>query len=105
MTGCCGAYEIYEFENIDSYDGENFKEQRANARTALMTEISNVPSGKLMMITLIDSQLQDGWLSIVRELGFRRIARWINSNHGNVCNLYVKENNCTPAPKYKGRNK
>ena len=101
LSGCCGAYVISEFEDIIAYgDGK-----RKDALEALKDEIDNLPSGKLIVATLIDSQLKDGWKSILEEVGFRRVARWINSNHGNVCNLYVMQNGCNPAPKYKGRGK
>lgn len=102
LPGCCGAYVITDFEEIG--DGEYY-DCRNDAKDALLRELFDLPRGKLIVATLIDQQLHNGWLSILHEVGFHRVARWINSNHGNACNMYVLELSCNPAPKYKGRGK
>lgn len=102
LTYCCGACEIGGFEYRDDYDG-SYKDQTAAMAEELAGKIGTVPNGKLVVLTLIDSQLKDGWKYVVEKAGFKLVQRWINSNHGNVCNLYVMQKGCTPAPKYKGK--
>ncbi len=102
FPGCCGAYVIHDFEELE--DCENEAARKA-CIDDFIEQIDDIQHGKLVMAVLVDSQLQQGWLSVLHRAGFRRAERWINSNHGNVCNLFIMQKACTPAPKYKGRSK
>jgi hypothetical protein len=108
FPGCCGAFVLYEFDdlsNADDSDEDGWDNTRADMIQEFHDSISSCGSGKLICATLIDSQLHQGWLSILHKAGFKRVARWTNNNHGNVCNLFTMYKGNDVSPPYRRRMK
>lgn len=78
---CCGVKHVHDFD---------LPERDTAALDRVLKAVC--PAGnpnRLSEVVLTDGQMQQGWGPILRARGFRLVARWRNSNSGNVCNMFV----------------
>lgn len=76
--GCCGRRHIYGFDRPGNFQEHHDAIQRRHGdRTNLVTEI-----------VLTDDQMRRNRARI-EAAGYRRVARWRNSNSGNFCNMFL----------------
>ena len=84
---CCGVKHIYGFPY------ESNPERRKLWLESEMEEILDdlnprKSHGQLIEVCLTDSQSKT-WAPLLKEKGFRHVARWRNSNSGNVVNMFL----------------
>lgn len=82
---CCGLFEL---EGMAAYE-------RSDIRSDILREVANEDSPQngtvAKMCTVTDEQLTSQFLAdALHEDGWRVVARWINTNSGNWCNLLVQ---------------
>lgn len=79
---CCGITNIYNFPVYS-------EEARLDVERQINSICRNRPSG-LIEIVLIDRQLgpAGGWAAAIEDFGFVLVSRFLNSNHGNWCNVF-----------------
>lgn len=94
FPSCCGITIFHAFPFMDEFEGT-----RADLLRDFIKMVGT-PRRHLNMIALTDDQLKDGWLSIIRDAGFRRACRFRNGEHGNVVNVYHQVRN-EDVPAYK----
>lgn len=106
--GCCGMTHVYEFPDLKTDCTE--KGNREAAIDGFLSTVTQTDTrhyantgSHLYEVVLLDSQLRSGWLYVLQKAGFRRVSRFLNSNSGNICNVFHKCD--TAVPRYKGRAK
>lgn len=104
FPGCCGITVTYDFPAIkDLYPDFENEEDRPVKRAEVLADFIKIvgkPGNHLVLISLIDSQLRDGWKGILKEARFRLLFRFRNGA-GNIVNLYGQ--GLTNVPAYKGK--
>jgi hypothetical protein len=119
FPGCCGISVTHDFPEMwdvvvpgetqwDPAKRRNIVVTKDRPATAAeiaedMLERFGQPENHLHLVSLIDCQLQDGWLGVLRKAGFKRLARFRNGI-GNVVNLFGHAET-EGVPAYVGRGK
>jgi hypothetical protein len=92
--GCCGVFHISSFS-------QDFGGKRTDAmcqkeiQAALDRYLVTGNNNRLCEAVLTDNQCNRNggqWPRVLRRMGFKLVARFRNSNSGNVCNVFHKIN-------------
>ena len=77
------AIESYDEERLDDEDDDDDDDEpRYN-------------NGRVKEVVLADYQMNNGWPEALAELGFKKVASFLNSNSDNVCHVFYHHPNLT----------
>lgn len=99
---CCGITHIFDFHRYSEVRERELLRGMENGRDAIAEDNdeffdedgnrNNKKVHHLFEVALTDQQLIDddsAWACALKRLGFKHVARFMNSNSGNYCNLLV----------------
>lgn len=95
--GCCGVKHIYRFP-VYSTEGEATTWLRGEMQKVLDRMDPRRQRGQLIEVALTDNQCVN-WAKTLKNEGFRHVARWRNSNSGNVVNMFLYQPRIVRAKK------